>query len=184
MTTRAGERPKTVSGHRPVPERKPELAHLSLDGLRRLRRSLTDEENRVSYWRRLIQARLDLMRELQLNEVSQDGRATALRTALQEVRPTRTRSAFLPLFPADDHPPLPDLAALWSREIPSGDAAGLADLTRQLAFAELQLSAYRGALHRRLASATEELIARYHEDPSACLSVLPDSGSQVSGRRN
>jgi hypothetical protein len=181
MTTRAGERPKTVSGHRPVPERKPELGHLTLDGLRQLRRSLTDEENRVSYWRRLIQARLDLLRELQLNEVSKDGRAAALRTALHEVRPTRARSAFLPLLPADDHPPLPDLAALWAREVSPGDAAALTDLTRQLAFAELQLSAYRGALHRRLANATEELIARYHEDPSACLSVLPNSRSRAAG---
>ena len=40
-------------------------------------------------------------------------------------------------------------------------------------FAELQLSAYRNALHRRLELATGELIARYHEDPSLCLCALP-----------
>ena len=45
-----------------------------------------------------------------------------------------------------------------------------ADLTK----AEAQLSAYRTALHRRLADATGELIARYREQPELCLTVLPD----------
>ena len=42
-----------------------------------------------------------------------------------------------------------------------------------LAHAELQLSAYRAALHRKLAAATQELIARYREDPSLALTALP-----------
>ncbi len=34
-------------------------------------------------------------------------------------------------------------------------------------------TAYRSALHVRLDLATRELIARYHDNPSACLVALP-----------
>ena len=37
----------------------------------------------------------------------------------------------------------------------------------------MQLSAYRTALHKRLAGATGELIARYREQPTLCLTALP-----------
>ena len=47
---------------RPKPQRVPELAHMDLKRLRRYRRTLLDEELRASYWRRLIQARRDLLR--------------------------------------------------------------------------------------------------------------------------
>ena len=58
-----GNRPTTDAGRfRAVPERSPDFAHLSLDGLRAYRRVLSAEEGRVSYWRRIIQARLDIVR--------------------------------------------------------------------------------------------------------------------------
>ena len=46
---------------RVVPQRSAEFDHLPLPALRSYRQTLTAEENRVSYWRRLIQARLDLI---------------------------------------------------------------------------------------------------------------------------
>jgi hypothetical protein len=46
-------------------------------------------------------------------------------------------------------------------------------LAHDLSKAEAQLSAYRTALHKRLAAATGELIARYREQPTLCLSALP-----------
>jgi hypothetical protein len=46
-------------------------------------------------------------------------------------------------------------------------------LAHDLSKAEAQLSAYRTALHKRLSSATGELIARYREQPELCLSALP-----------
>ena len=49
-------------GPRPVPERKAHFAHLTLDALRGYRAALGEEEGRVSYWRRILQARLDLLR--------------------------------------------------------------------------------------------------------------------------
>jgi hypothetical protein len=79
--------------------------------------------------------------------------------------------------PVDDMPPLPDLAALWSREPSLEDHAHNAALLSDLSGAETQLSAYRGALHRRLANATAELIARYREHPDLCLAVLPTRSS-------
>ena len=38
-------------------------SELSLDGLRAYRRRLSDEEERVSYWRRLVHARIDVLTE-------------------------------------------------------------------------------------------------------------------------
>ena len=53
---------------------------------------------------------------------------------------------------------------------PDAHRAGCAS---DLAFAELQLSAYRTALHARFGAATHELIARYREDPSLALPLPP-----------
>jgi len=58
-----GNRPTSDTGRfRSVPERSPDFAHLSLGGLRTYRQTLSAEENRVSYWRRIVQARLDVVR--------------------------------------------------------------------------------------------------------------------------
>lgn len=152
------------------PARNPQFAHLSLGGLRTYRSTLTSEESRVSYWRRIIQARLDLVR------AAQDGTSTSvddLREVFAEHHVAGNRTALLTVMPIDDMPPLPDLAEIWSRQPDPTDPALNAELSRDLAKAESQLSAYRSALHRRLAAATGELIARYREQPDLCLSVLP-----------
>ena len=129
-------------------DRDPLLAQLPLPGLREYRRALGQEESRVSYWRRILQGRLDTLRN--------DGTATDLdnlSAMLTDERVTQGRTALIEVVPADDIPPLPNLA--------------------ELATAEGQLSSYRSALHRRLAAATAELIARYREQPALCLDVLP-----------
>jgi hypothetical protein len=77
-------------------------------------------------------------------------------------------------------PPLPDLASLWLREPVPGDETGNAELALALEEAERRLSDYRGALIRRLELATAELIARYRDEPAACLVALP---LQRPGRR-
>lgn len=169
MTTRAQER-TTRAAAREVPERSEEFGHLTLPALRRYRQSLTQEESRASYWRRLIQARMDLI-ELQGGDDSI--RLERLRMALSETRVGEGRRALVEVMPIDDAPPLPDLAGLWSREAHPDDPDGVDELKHDLAFAELQLSAYRAALHRRLARATGELIARYREEPTLALQVLP-----------
>jgi len=164
-------RPTADAGRfRAVPERSPDFAHLSLDGLRAYRRALNTEEGRVSYWRRIIQARLDLVRAA---EAGTTATAQNLRGVFAEARVDSGRKALLTVVPIDDMPPLPDLVDLWARNAQPGDAEETRALARDLAKAEAQLSAYRTALHKRLASATGELIARYREQPTLCLSALP-----------
>jgi hypothetical protein len=152
-----------------LPERSDDFAHLSIDGLRRYRSTLTTEESRVSYWRRIIQARLDLVR------ASASGAATSVED-LREVfaeSTTGARTALITIVPVEDMPPLPDLGPLWDRQPDPDDEAATAELVHDLTVAEAQLSAYRAALHRRLAAATTELIARYREQPDLCLTALP-----------
>jgi hypothetical protein len=157
----------------PPPERNPQFAHLSLGGLRNYRTTLSSEESRVSYWRRIIQARLDLVR------AAHTGASTTvddLRQVFAEHHVGGNRDALLSIMPIDDMPPLPNLAELWSRQLAAGDDDTNEALVHDLTKAEAQLSAYRSALHRRLADATGELIARYREQPDLCLSVLPERG--------
>ncbi|HEX5017954.1 MAG TPA: hypothetical protein VFX15_10270 [Actinomycetes bacterium] len=176
MVTRAQER-TTRAAAREVPQRSEEFSHLSLPALRDYRQTLGQEESRVSYWRRLIQARMDLI-EMQGGDDSI--RLERLRLALAESRVGEGRRALVAIMPIDDVPPLPDLAGLWAREADAEDPESVAELKRDLAFAELQLSAYRGALHRRLENATGELIARYREDPRLALLALPVAAEDLS----
>jgi hypothetical protein len=141
-----------------------------LDGLRQYRAALSSEESRVSYWRRIIQARLDLVR------ATDSGNAATVEDLGHMFTNTHvgeTRMALMSVLPVDDMPPLPDLASVWAREPILGDPAHNHRLIRELTSAESQLSAYRTALHGRLASATTELIARYRESPDSCLTALP-----------
>jgi hypothetical protein len=164
-------RPTADTGRfRTVPERSPDFAHLSLDGLRAYRHALTAEEGRVSYWRRIIQARLDLVR---VAEVGALATSDNLRDVFTEARVDTGRRALLTVLPVDDMPPLPDLVELWAREQTAADDPHNKKLAHDLSKAETQLSAYRTALHKRLAAATSELIARYREQPALCLSALP-----------
>jgi hypothetical protein len=83
------------------------------------------------------------------------------------------RQSLQAVVPVDDMPPLPDLPDLWAREPHPHDDEYNRGLASDLSKAEAQLSAYRTALHKRLAAATGELIARYREEPTLCLSALP-----------
>jgi hypothetical protein len=157
------------SGSRPAPVRSEEFAHLSIEALRVYRRTLTSEEDQVSYWRRIIQARIDVLRAGTLG--SSDGEH--LRPVLTADRVASSRTALISVVPADDIPPLPNLAELWERRVADDDEQGQIILDHDLELAERQLSDYRQALHRRIADATGELIARYREQPELCLAVLP-----------
>lgn len=174
MATRTGEgtsrQASARGGQRELPERSPDFAHLSLPALRSYRQALAAEENKVSYWRRLVQARMDL---IDMTGADDTVRLQRLRTALADSRVGLGRQALVEIVPIDDAPPLPDLESLWAREVGPDDRDRGTDLRKELSFAELQLSAYRAALHRRLSKATGELIARYREDPHLALIALP-----------
>ncbi|MCW2616000.1 MAG: hypothetical protein JWN08_2994 [Frankiales bacterium] len=170
--------PRRKAEPRPVPVRDDSYLHLSIDALRAYRKLLTDEENKVSYWRRILQARLDVVR------AGPGGReldTARLRPVLTQVRVGAGRQALCEVMPVDDIPPLPHLAELWERRVESNDPVGQAALEADLHAAEDELSAYRSALHRRIGEATGELIARYREQPDLCLSALPLGPRRATG---
>jgi hypothetical protein len=149
-----------------APPRSPELAHMDLKRLRTYRRTLLEEELRASYWRRLLQARRDLLRA-----GNAPGDRQALRETLTEGR-GQGRQVILTLHPDGGMPILPHLPELWASGVDNGDEAARAELFARLASAESVLSSYREALHRRLDRATAELVSRYHEDPTQCVIAL------------
>jgi hypothetical protein len=155
---------------RPAPVRRASLAHLSLEQLREYRAALAAEEGRVSYWRRILQARLDVVRA---GTFARDVDASVLRPVLSAEWVSSGRRAMMEVLPDHDVPPLPRLDELWDRQVHADDLAGQAVLDADLATAEKQLSAYRSALHAQIEEATGELIARYRESPALCLSALP-----------
>ena len=145
----------------------PALETLPLEELRGYRQRLRDEEDRVSYWRRLVHARMDLLQAgrstdgsisvAELVRVLGDTGTGAARTALMRVR------AESPL------PDVPDLTEVWVAPRSAADAA------RQLSaleHAEQQLTGYRTALFARIDAAGVELVRRYKADPTLALSVL------------
>lgn len=145
----------------------PTPADLSIEDLRRYRARLREEEDRVSYWRRLVHARIDLV---------QAGRHTAggltqaqVERALGDTAGGRRREALHRVRAFDPLPELPVLAEVWEAGGDRDDTA----LVARLGQAADQLSAYRAALHARLDESTAELIARYRRDPAAALAVLP-----------
>ena len=155
---------------RPAPARNPDFAHLTIEALREYRAALSAEENKVSYWRRILQARLDVV---QAGATDRELDRETLRPVLTSERVGAGRRALVEVLPVDDIPPLPSLGELWDRRVEDGDVEGAAAFEQDLRVAEAQLSAYRNALHRRIGEATGELIARYREQPTLCLSALP-----------
>jgi hypothetical protein len=148
-----------------------QLAAMDLPTLRAYRKDLQSEEDRVSYWRRLVHARVDLLAAgastsgsltlAQLIKVLGDTGTGAARNALSSVRAS------------DPLPDLPESEWMWVTEIDPHDPEALAEAMARLHAAEEKLTHYRKALFDRIDEATAELIERYKEDPAAALSVLP-----------
>ena len=142
---------------------------ISVEDLRAMRTGLSDEESKVSYWRRLIQARIDV---IESNHTGAEPMEQLTRL-LADAKSSHRRVAALSVGPVDDVPPLPDLAALWRRVLDVDDESRLARLS-DLRAAEEELSAYRKDLHERLDGVTAELIARYREDPQMALLAVEE----------
>ena len=148
------------------------LAGLDLPALRAYRQRLEAEEDRTSYWRRLVHARLDVLAA----ESASDHTLTLpdLVRVLGDTGTGRTRQALVRVRPADPLPELPVLAEMWLTDVDPRDTAQVADAVARLTRAERQLTDYRRALHERLDEATAELIARYREYPLAALALIPE----------
>jgi hypothetical protein len=115
---------------------------LSLEDLRLYRRRLSEEEEKISYWRRLVHARIDVLEAESHHE-----------------RPLRL----------DELSGLPVLKDWWVTELDPNDHAEVAEAIGRLREAEGQLTDYRRALHQRLDEASAELIVRYHRNPVSAL---------------
>jgi anti-sigma-K factor RsiG len=149
----------------------PHLADLSIVQLRGYRQRLTEEEEKVSYWRRLTHARIDLLEAGSRT----DGTLSIedLVRVLGDTGAGRTRKVLLSVKAADALPDLPELDDMWATEVDPHDAAAVSDAVRRLRDAEGQLTDYRRALHERIDEATAELIVRYRSDPAQALLALP-----------
>ena len=160
---------KAARAAAPPPERDSAYDRYSLSDLREVRQELTDEETRVSYWRRIIQARLDIVQ----SDLPEHDPVADLGRVLAEATVVRRRIVNLTVHPTDTVPPLPDLAEVWARHVDRDDAVGTDRLVRDLGKAEHELSEFRRDLHRRIDEITAELIARYREQPLLALQILP-----------
>lgn len=152
-------------------EPSPDLAAMDLPALRSYRHRLEAEEDRVSYWRRLVHARLDLLAA----ESAADHTLTIddLVRVLGDTGTGRSRHALVSVRAADPLPELPELTQMWATEVDPHDEAQVADAVERLTSAERQLTDYRRALHERIDEATAELILRYRAEPAAALAVIP-----------
>ncbi len=142
-------------------------SELSLDGLRAYRRTLAAEEEKVSYWRRLVHARIDVLeaeahheRPLTVDELIK---------VLGDTGAGHGRRVLVSVEAADPLPDLPVLEEMWVTELDPNDPSAVADAVRRLRVAEVQLTDYRRALHQLIDDATHQLIERYHEDPASAL---------------
>lgn len=148
-----------------------ELAGLDLPGLRDYRQRLAAEEDKVSYWRRLAHARIDVL-EAESHTESHLSFDDLVRV-LGDTGTGQTRRALVRVNAAEPLPDLPELTEMWATEVDTHDPAQLADALDRVRTAERQLTEYRRALHERIDEATRELILRYRENPLAALAAIP-----------
>lgn len=142
-----------------------------MEQLREYRRGLGAEEDKVSYWRRVVQGRMDFLEA----GTSTPGQLSLddLVRVLGDTGTGRTRRALVRVKAADPLPDLPELSEMWANEVDPHDSERVAEALRRLRAAERKLSDYRIALHDRIDEATRELILRYRENPRAALAAIP-----------
>jgi hypothetical protein len=172
--TRARTTQGPATRRRPVTEAvaSPHLEGLDLAALRAYRSELMAEEDRVSYWRRLAHARIDLLEA----ESSAEGVLSFddLVRVLGDTGAGRVRHALVRVRPSDPLPDLPVLEEMWATEVDPHDPWAVGEALDRLRSAEKQLTEYRRALHERIDEATSELIVRYRRDPASALVALPE----------
>jgi len=140
-----------------------------LAGLRALRKSLREEERQVSYWRRLVQGRLDLTEAALAGDQPSVEKLTATASGQrQDPRrggaPRRSPS-FVKFVSGIQDRRLASLAAAWDTPIPWDDKERLREVEATLAEIEGELSKRRRGLHERIDACTTELVDRYRRDP-------------------
>lgn len=161
---------KKARRERPVPEKSEQYAQLDIEQLRQRRAELNNYEIHVSYWRRILQTRLDLL------AAGRDmSNLDSLTHMLTDAPGAGRRMVKLDILPPGQPPELPGMEELW-RYTPTGEEDTKKHVEK-LAEAEQKLSKHRRELHQQIDSLQDELIARYRENPRLALDVLPGRGS-------
>jgi RsiG-like len=159
-------------------EHRSEPAPEPLGELRARRKALREEERQVSYWRRLVQGRLDLARAALAGDEPSVERLAA---AEPRGRPSRNGGAahrspsFARFVDGIQDRGLSGLAATWDTPIPWEDHERLREVERSLVQVEAELSRHRRELHQRIDACTAELVERYRTDPGALRRLGPSS---------
>lgn len=176
-----GTRAREAAGPSLVAVQSLPLSELALPDLRGYRRRLADEEEKVSYWRRVVHARIDVLEAESRTE--RPLRLDELVRVLGDTGSGRSRSSLGSVEAADPLPELPVLADIWT-EVDLDDSEQVASAVATLRSAEQQLTEYRRALHGRLDEATGELIRRYRADPRSALVAFdtPHRRASAPGR--
>ncbi len=153
-----------------TPGRRP-LEALSVTDLRDYRRDLRAEEDRVSYWRRIVHGRIDVL--IAGKPSGQSLTQAQLVAALSDTGTGRRRSGLHRIAAEETLPDLPSLSEdIWAVAVDSSDRAAVESAVAALEQAEQQLTEYRSALLRRIDEATEALVERYREEPRRALELL------------
>lgn len=163
-----GEPRLVATGRRTLIDAAPShhLSGLGLKALRDYRQHLREEEEKISYWRRVVHARIDL-----LHAGTPDGSLSLaeLVRVLGDTGSGRSREALAGVGAGEPLPDLPALADVW---LVPGTEQEVERALVLLGRAEEQFTHYRSVLHRRIDEATGELISRYRADPREALSAL------------
>jgi hypothetical protein len=137
---------------------------LSLDELLELRSGLRAHEEQLSYWRRVVQGRLDVL------AARLDGTDTdALAVVLGGSERCGTRVQHSPVRPCAPMLELATADRAWEIASTSDDPAAVRHAVQRLRTAERWLSEQRAVVLGELDAATARLARRLHDDPGAYL---------------
>jgi hypothetical protein len=132
------------------------------------RSALRDHEEELSYWRRILQGRVDVLRA----RLGAQDEEEALRQVLGDERRPVTRAAHVVIRPYRDMLELATCDMLWEKSCDSRDDELLVLALDRMLVAEKWISHTRSRVFRELDLATEDLKARLAADPSEYLSIV------------
>jgi hypothetical protein len=163
------------------PEYLADIASLSTDEIRAMRRDCEIEEHGISYARRVIQGKLDIVRAEAIRRRDETGESDLLGSLPsvlgdRAVTTPQSHRAVRLLPPPEAQPYVQRAEALGERAmaslrtLPDGD---IADLASELAEAEHELSELRHQVFERIDALQNELMKRYKSGTASVREVLP-----------
>ncbi|MGV8847488.1 RsiG family protein [Tessaracoccus sp.] len=162
--------------HTPAVASTKDLPSMPLAELRQYRVQLRSEEDSVSYWRRVLHGRIDLLRKVAERGAGEHPGwlvgTDELGAALKDTATGRSRLALMRIGSAVDLPELPGLNEVWARDADPANPEDVAEVLAALDEAVGRVGDYRGQILKRIDAATNELVSRYKDDPDACLDLI------------